>query len=156
MKSRTIFSCLLLILASSCDPNRVYEENIDFEDALWTVDNVPEFTFEIKDTDVSYNIKINIRNSLSFPFHNIYLKYNLSDSIDRALISELKEYYLFDAKTGTPQGNGLGDIFDNQFNLTENYSFSSPGKYTVDLQQSMRLDTLPMILSVGVRVEKIE
>ena len=65
-------------------------------------------------------------------------------------------YNLFDPKTGEPFGNGLGDVFDHQFLLLENYKFERPGPYNFKLQQYMRMDSLPEVLSAGIRVEKVE
>jgi len=64
---------------------------------------------------------------------------------------------LFDPKLGTPYGqSGLGDIFDHQFVLTEKFSFESSGVKTVEIQQFMRYDSLPEIVSIGIRVERVE
>jgi gliding motility-associated lipoprotein GldH len=63
--------------------------------------------------------------------------------------------FLFDAKTGKPFGkSGIGDLYDHQFLLLQDYQFITAGKYHLELEQFMRQDTLPGILAVGVRVEK--
>ncbi len=152
MKVHTIVNLFLFIGVIACDSNRVYEDNIDLEDALWLVDDIQKFEFEINDVKSRYGLHFNIRSTLSYPFQNIYIKYNLRDSTDNVLKSELLEFYLFDTKTGEPQGDGLGDLFDNRFPLIEEYKFNYAGNYSVDLQQFMRLDSLPMVVSVGVRV----
>ena len=60
-----------------------------------------------------------------------------------------------DAKTGKPQGKGLGDIYTHQFDLLKNYTFQKPGSYQIKLKQYMRQDPLPEINSVGIRVEEV-
>ena len=63
--------------------------------------------------------------------------------------------YLFDAKTGKPSGkSGIGDLYDHRFLLLQNYQFPKPGKYKIVLEQFMRMDTLPGIVAIGIRVEK--
>ena len=146
----------LLFGLVSCDPNRVFEENIDFENPYWIKDQPAEFEFEIQDISTEYDLFFNVRNSLSYPFQNIYIQYTLKDSLNREVLSELKEFYLFDQKTGKPLGDGLGDIFDDSFPLNEDYSFKNTGIYSIKLEQFMRLDSLPMILSVGLRIQKSE
>ena len=69
------------------------------------------------------------------------------------LKEELREYNFFDPKTGEPFGSGLGDLFDHKIPLEENFQFQNSGEYTIELQQFMRMDTLPFVLSVGARVE---
>ncbi|MEO0331329.1 MAG: gliding motility lipoprotein GldH, partial [Bacteroidota bacterium] len=54
---------------------------------------------------------------------------------------------------GKPYGSGLGDIFSHQILALPGYQFDTAGMYQIRLQQYMRRDTLPEILSVGVRVE---
>ena len=62
---------------------------------------------------------------------------------------------LFDPKTGKPLGqSGIGDVFDHQFKLQENYKFDNIGEHTIQLQQYMRKDTLMGIYAVGIRIEK--
>jgi len=154
--SSPILISALIFGLSSCDPNRVFEKNIDFFDPYWIKDQGVEFKFVIQDTSVEHDLIFNVRSSLSYPFQNIYIQYTLKDSLNQKIISELKEFYLFDQKTGKPLGEGLGDVFDNSFFLNENYSFKNTGVHSLELQQFMRLDSLPMILSVGVRVQKSE
>jgi gliding motility-associated lipoprotein GldH len=65
--------------------------------------------------------------------------------------------YLFDAKSGEPKGkSGIGDLYDHRFLLLQNYQFPRPGKYKIILEQFMRMETLPGIVAVGVRVDKVE
>lgn len=152
MKNRIIGYLILLFITVGCDPNRIYEENIDLDEAIWKLEDSKKFEFRIEDVSSSYNLYFNIRNTLTYPFQNIYIRYNLRDSTNKVLQSELKEYHLFDVKTGEPQGDGLGDLFDNRFVLSEGQKFDYSGNYSVDLQQFMRLDSLPMVVSVGLRV----
>ena len=73
------------------------------------------------------------------------------------LKKELINSFLFDRKTGQPQGvSGVGDIYDHKLNLMENFSFEKSGKYSIQFEQFMRTDTLKGILAVGLRVERAE
>ena len=134
----------------------VFEQNIDIENRKWPKDDIKRFYFEITDTSQPYNIYYNIRSSVAFPFHNLYLTYSLEDTNGNKLLSELQNMNIFDEKTGRPLGNGLGDIFDLQVLSVENYSFDQPGKYTFTIQQFMRRDTLPEILAIGIRVKRVD
>ena len=149
-----LLMALLAMLIFSCDSSRVFEENKDFDQPFWSKSSVPEFTFSIEDPTNAYNILINVRNASDYPFYNLYYEYDLQDSTGRTLKKDMLELILFDAKTGEPFGSGLGDLFDHQNPVLENYQFPYPGKYTIAFTHFMRPDTLPLVLSVGARVEQ--
>ena len=149
------FFGLLLVLATACDSARVYQEYNDLEQLFWHVDSVQRFDFEIEDTDLNYNLLATFRNDASYPYYNLYFQYVLLDSLD-TLKKQLTEVNLFDPKSGEPLGDGLGNLFDHQAMLEENITFEKAGTYSLTLQHFMRLDTLPLIMSVGARVEKVE
>ncbi|MGB5929744.1 MAG: gliding motility lipoprotein GldH [Cyclobacteriaceae bacterium] len=144
-----------MIFAAGCEENRVYENNVDLPDRNWAEDSVLTFTFEVKEAG-SYDFYYNLRNTLSYPKYNLYLTYSLEDSTGQKLSSELHEMTLFDPKTGEPRGNGLGDIFTHRIKALEGYNLPGPGSYTFRVRQYMRYDTLPEVVSVGIRVEKAQ
>jgi gliding motility-associated lipoprotein GldH len=141
------------ILIASCDSNKVYQDFTDFDQNFWHQDSVVNFRFKIEDTSQTYNLITLLRNSQQYPYHNMYYQYTLKDQNNEVLREELKQMFLFDPKTGAPNGGGVGDIFDNSQVVVENYTFPSAGEFEVSIRQYMRLDTLPFVLSVGWRVE---
>jgi len=145
---------LVTLLAFGCDTSAVYNEYTDIEDGKWYIKNAPSFTFAIQDASVPYNIYYNLRNSLSYGYYNLYLTRYLRDASGKELESRLDELLLMDAKTGKPNGSGLGDLFDHKFLMKRNYRFPKPGKYTMQIRQYMRQDPLLHIMSVGITVEK--
>lgn len=147
----------IIILAVACaDPGRVYEKNIDFKQNLWLADSIASFEFEVTEVDSDYNLYYNVRNSISYPYHNLYVQYTLEDSLGNIQSKALQNMDLFDPVDGKPLGSGLGDIFDHRILAIPNYQFQEPGWYRFKIQQFMRQDSLPLILSVGLRVEKAE
>jgi gliding motility-associated lipoprotein GldH len=153
MKIVVVF-CLICILFSACDSSRVYEQNTDFANRYWIVDEKPEFEFTINQPADTYTLYGNIRNAISYPYARIFFTYHLQDSTGTEIEKKLVTQYLFDGKTGKPFGNsGLGDIYDHRFELLKNYHFKYAGRYTVKFEQLMRTDSLPGILAVGLRVE---
>ncbi len=152
---RNIYVILLLTLftgLASCDKNRVYQQVYDFGDTGWGVDTIPSFTFDIEDKEPK-NILLNLRYGLDYREYNIYLKYDLLDSLGKELASELISIDLFDPKTGRPLGEG-NSIYQNQLPLLENYRFAQPGSYTFKVAQYTRENPVKEIYSVGVRVEE--
>ncbi len=145
---------MAIFFLNACDSSRIYEENREHEDRVWDKNDISKFIFVIPETGPTYNVYFNLRNTMNYPHNNIYISYQLKDSLGRTLQNELKNFLLFDPKLGTPYGkSGLGDIFDHQFALLEKFSFESAGTKTMEIQQFMRYDSLPEIVSIGVRVE---
>lgn len=143
-------ACLLLF--SSCDPGRVYEQNIDLPEGNWYIDNAPVFEFEIQDTTKVYDVYFNVRYNLQYDFYNLYLRHQLVGPEGSELSTKLHEVLLMDAKTGKPLGKGSSDTFDLQALALDDVKFSKQGKYKLKLTQYMRRDPLPHIKAVGVRV----
>jgi len=150
------FFPLLLLLFSACDDARVFEEYKNFENKKWSAKEVVTFSFTIQDINQPYTIYFNIRNTLSYPNYNIYNTYELADQTGKIVESKMVENNLMHPQTGEPLGAAAsGDIFDNQFVLLENYKFAKAGSYQLRLRQYMRMDELPEIVAVGIRVEKL-
>ena len=53
-------------------------------------------------------------------------------------------------------GKWNGDIYDNQIPFKRNVKFPAAGKYMFEIQQGMRIDNIPLIMDVGLRIEKAE
>ncbi|WP_128547446.1 gliding motility lipoprotein GldH [Larkinella soli] len=153
-KSGLALFAILWLMLSGCDENAVYKGIEDIEDGTWYVNRAPEFTFQIKDTTATYSIHYIVRNSISYPYFNLYIRRYLLDDAGKTLDSRLDELTLLDPKSGKPYGDGLGDLFDHRINMVKNYRFAHAGTYTVRLRQYMRQNPLPEIYSVGITVEK--
>jgi len=69
------------------------------------------------------------------------------------LSSALQNMDLFDPINGAPLGDGLGDIYDHRILAISHQEFPAQGLFRFKVQQFMRQDSLPLILSVGLRVE---
>jgi len=147
---------MLTFFLSSCDKNRIYEQNQDLADNAWPIAAIQEFQFEIQDTTRQYNIYFNVRNALFYEYYNLYVKHVLVGPDGQEISTNLHELYLMDKKTGKPLGDGTGDIFDHQVLAIKDQKFSKPGNYTIKLQQYMRRDPLPGIMAIGVRVDTQE
>jgi gliding motility-associated lipoprotein GldH len=146
----------IALMIAGCDSNRVFEKNEEFKDRTWKIAAPATFDFQISDASKKYNLLMDVRNSIEYPFARLFVNYDLksdSTSLSRELIS----VYLFDQKTGKPFGtSGIGDIYDHQFPILKNFTFKRAGNFHMSFQQFMRQDTIPGILAVGLRVELVE
>ena len=152
MKLRILVFLLLFIFG--CDSNRLFETNTDFSESSWLVQNKPSFEFRIRDLGKRYNVLCNVRNTSDYPYARLFFNFSLKDSTGTVINKELKSLFLFDAKTGKPFGtSGIGDLYDHQLPILSEYQFPYQGRFTVEFEQQMRLDTLQGITAVGLRVE---
>ena len=53
-------------------------------------------------------------------------------------------------------GSGMGDLYDNQIPFKKNVRFPLAGIYSFEIQQGMRMENVPLIMDVGLRIEKAE
>jgi len=154
MQKRLLCFIFIILVLFSCNSNRIYEKNVKFPGRIWEKDSEAVFNFEINDINTNYKFYFNLRNTVLYPYQNIYLSYSLEDTLGNVYNSELTNINLFDSKTGEPFGSGIGDIFDHQYLVIDDYQFNNPGMYLFKIKQYMRMDSLPEIMSVGLRIER--
>ena len=145
-----LFFCIITFLAA-CDSNRVYEENKEIPEGNWSANNKVAFDFEIPDTTIVHNVYINVRNTSQYPKSNLYL-FITSTYPDGKTSKDTVNCYLQDPN-GKWLGNGIGDLWDNRLLFKPSVKFPKAGKYRIEYEQAMRLDPLPGITDVGLRVE---
>ena len=143
---------LLLFVLISCDENRIFDEYKSIPKANWLKNDIVEFEFTLDDTLSKNQVFIKIRNTVDYPFSNIYLftKVNFPDG--RILIDTL-EYEMTDAQ-GMWLGNGVSGIKNNLLYYKKDVIFYDKGSYKFSVQQGMRTDSLVGIQNVGLRIEK--
>ena len=153
-KGLRIFLIGTVILLAGCSRNKIFDRIRDLPDRSWPKDQSVDFQFEISDTQPGYDLFYNIRNSILYKYYNLYLNCTLEDTLGNVLETKLSDFNLFDPKTGKPLGDGLGDLFDHQFEFLHDYHFNNPGIYRLHIKQYMREDTLMEIMSVGLVIRK--
>jgi gliding motility-associated lipoprotein GldH len=136
----------------SCDSKRVFEENKEISDVIWDANEKISFEVPITDTTTPNNLFINVRNADDYPYSNLYL-FITTTFPNGKLSKDTLECILADDQ-GNWLGSGLGDLWDNQIPFKKNVRFPVSGKYTFEIEQAMRKDKLPLIVDVGLRIEK--
>jgi gliding motility-associated lipoprotein GldH len=145
---------LTFIFLLSCDKARVFEENIDIPDNVWNQNDKVRFDVTIEDIESRYNFYINVRNAGSYPYSNLFLFMDTKYP-DGFVSRDTLECILAD-ESGKWLGDGSGDIFDNQILFKKNFKMKQKGNYVFVLEQGMRVKNLPLIMDVGIRLEKNE
>lgn len=157
---RAYVFCILsiLFLSISCDKTRVYDSYKTLPKE-WHKDTVVEFKFEAPDTLNEYDLFINLRNNSDYRYSNLYLITEINFPHGKVLSDTLQ--YEMAKPSGEWLGTGFGEVKENKLWYKENFRFSEPGEYTVNIQQAMRkrdstagIEKLQGITEVGFRVEK--
>jgi len=151
------FLILLALITASCDKDRIFDRNIDFEKQEWKEKTRLIFKFKVKDNSVPYNLIYNIRYTNTYPYYNLYIGYILKDSAGKEIKKNSPQNMdLFNSTTGKPSGNGLGDLFESYILGIPAYAFPYKGTFTFEVKQYMRKDPIEGIASFGLKVEKAD
>jgi gliding motility-associated lipoprotein GldH len=151
-KSIFLISFLIILFFSSCDSNRVYDENISFENTNWDRNKPVSFKIEISDTISQNQFFINIRNTTDYKYSNLYL-FIRTQLPDGNISKDTVECILADIN-GKWLGNGLGSLKENNILLKNNLVFPETGTYIFEFEQAMRVENLQGIADIGIRIEK--
>lgn len=146
------FCFVAIVFLTSCDSKRLYEENHVIPEQIWNNKNKIVFGVDVSDTLMPCNVYVNVRNASDYPFSNLYMF--LETRYPNGTYSKDTLECVLADETGKWLGNGSGDIWDNQILFKKNVKFRKAGKYFFSLEQAMRIQNLPQILDVGIRIEK--
>lgn len=143
---------LVVILFSACNNNVVYDENKEVNQREWKTTDKLYYEVDITDTIKSYKLAINIRNTIEYPYSNIFFYMNTILPNGKVTKCDTIECYLA-YPDGTWKGKGNSKIRDNRFWIAKNIKFEQKGKYTFELRQATIDSTLKGICDVGLHLE---
>jgi len=90
----------------------------------------------------------------SYPYQNLWITYYLEDEKGNKLDSQRVNYDLFDKKTGKPQTSGIFSKHQLLLNpppkhqkATAGFHFPKPGIYRLRVEQFMRKEGVPGVVS---------
>lgn len=139
------------VVFTACNKGVIFQKYVTIADNQWIASKPVTFTVPIEDTVTPYNIFVNIRQANDYDFSNIYLFIDIT-SPNNQTERDTMNCILADER-GRWLGEGLGDIWDNKIWFKKNARFHK-GEYKFSFTQAMRVDTLPQIMDVGLRIEK--
>ena len=148
---------LPLLLLTGCMSSPVYQSVDAVPNNAWDHSFKPVYKFNITDTNALYNVYFIIRHTDVYPFSNIWIRIYSKNPGDSAFEDSRLEIPLAE-QSGKWLGRGMGEIYEQRMPLTRNDAgkkFTKQGTYEVRLEQDMRMNPLPEVLHVGLRVEKI-
>ena len=147
---------LIFIFAfASCQTNiDVFERNVSIPDHAWSSAFKPEISFTVKDTLARYNIYAVIRHTDAYEFNNIWINIYTKVPGDSVVRKQQLDLRLATDEKGW-LGSGMDDIFEHRILITaQPEALTKAGVYIFRLENIMRVDPLPGVLNVGIRVEK--
>lgn len=151
LKGSLLFGLLAMVLLSSCDSNRYFEQNIEIPQEQWPIDETKEFMVDINDTTSLYNFYLNVRNTNDYPFANLYVFIETTFPNAEVAIDTV-ELQLANLD-GKWLGSGYGKYKYHHFILRRAIRFVENGTYTFRIDQGMRKDPLEGISDIGIRLE---
>lgn len=137
---------------SSCDKNRIAEDNQQIANYKWEYADAKTFTAGITDTVQHYNIYVNIRHAFNFDWRNVWVK--IETTFPDGKVYERRVNLVLSEPDGHWYGDCLGDNCDMQVPIQMNAFFPEAGTYTFKITQDMRVTPLNLVKSVGMRIEK--
>ncbi len=154
----SVFVLLLSLLGlNSCMTSPYYQKSVTVPSYTWNYNFQPSFRFEISDTSSYYNLYFLIRHTDAYPYGNIWLNIYTKEPGEKVFQQSRIEIPL--AETGGKWlGRGMNEIWEQRMPITRNDAamiFKKKGTYEIKLEQNMRVNPLPEVLQVGLRVEKI-
>jgi gliding motility-associated lipoprotein GldH len=155
MKPITTYLIIFVTVLSvySCDPDRIYESNINIPNQGWSRANHARFEVEITDTISPCNVYVNVRNNTNYRYMELWLFIDVrspAGTVER----DTAKIMLADHR-GKWMGHGLGNKFDTRKVFRKNVRFPTSGTYIFEYEQASRDEPLIGIDDIGLRIEKV-
>ena len=125
-----------------------------FQNNYWNISDSVDLFFNIPDTSETYDISFFFRNTLDYPYRNLYLLTNIH-FLDSMIRKDTVQYAIAD-KYGRWLGGGPGNTRDNYFLFKENTRFYKTGEYKITLIHGMRNKQLIGCNKIGFKIKKHE
>jgi gliding motility-associated lipoprotein GldH len=150
-----LFFILFCVCLIACNKNVVFNDYTRISETAGWARNVPiKFDIDIKDTNQLYDVYVNVRQATGYPYSNLFLKL-LTNYPNKNTYTDTLECLLANER-GEWLGDGAGDLWDNKILFKKNTKFHQLGIHSFVFTHAMRLDPLPLILDVGMSVEKTQ
>lgn len=154
MKKNLAPALLIALLATGCADDVVFQEDAQLPNGQWERGWNPTFSFDISDTVNAHDVFLDLRHTGEYPFSNLFAFVkltgpggeHLTDTVECTLADPAGRWY----------GKGTGFVSSYRAHVLYKMRnrFPRSGRYSIQLEQAMRRDTLPGVLDVGISVER--
>ena len=155
MYRNTTVTIFLSLLLAGCLPAPYFQKEEAIPQNAWAYGFRPSFTFEITDTTAGYQPSFLIRHTQAYPYSNLWMNVYVKTPGDSVAKKERINVVMAEP-SGKWLGRGMGEIYEQRLPIrfSDSIRFDRKGTYQVSLEQNMRINPLPEILNVGLRIEK--
>lgn len=160
MKFSLRYFLLLLFCAGAfagCMKSPYFQKDVTIPQYKWAYNFQPVFEVNIEDTAALYNLYFIIRHTEAYPYGNIWMWVHTKEPGDTSFLKKTRIEIPLAEKSGKWLGRGMGEIWEQRMPITRNDApmiFKKQGVYEIKFEQNMRINPLPEVLQVGLRVEK--
>ncbi|MCH8318445.1 MAG: gliding motility lipoprotein GldH [Bacteroidetes bacterium] len=150
---RNLFLLMAFAISlTACNPNRIYEKHHSLSDNEWVKGQKLAFQTSITDTGSKFDILITIRHAQYYPFPTVDVNIK---TISPSGKETSKDYKLqLTDEDGMFKGDVMGEIWDIEIPVEEGFTFEQTGIYKFQMKHTMPYDWLPLIMEVGLIIEK--
>jgi len=151
---RFVILLLPVFFLASCGPDKIFEKHIKTENLSWNRFSVYEFNVPVENVSGGYDLVFTLRHITDIPYDNLDINLTFEtpggERRSRNYTVNIRD------KNGNLRGNGLGELWDLESTLWENFIFREPGICKIELRNRMtKLETLG-ILEVGFIVRETD
>ena len=152
---RILFILTFCCLLAGCLPDPYFQKEEGIPQNAWNYNFRPSFSFDITDTTAAYKPYFLIRHTQAYPYCNIWVWLYITTPGDSVARKERINITLAES-SGKWLGRGMGEIYEQrmQMDLGDSIKFNKKGTYKIAMEQNMRVNPLPEVLNVGLRLEK--
>jgi gliding motility-associated lipoprotein GldH len=154
LKKYLFILAITAFLFAGCNGDVLVDEYHTLPVSGWEYKDVITDSFEVLEPGHYHQLSANLRINGDYTYANFHVKMNITFPD-----SSSKEYNVplqLAEKSGKWLGSGLGDVITFRIPVFHRKFLTQKGKYTVSISQDMRLESVPNIVSAGLRVEQQE
>ena len=144
---------LLYLLLPGCQSSDFFNETVEIAPFGWVISEEPTFSFDVIDTTARYNLSLFIQHRDQYEYQNLYLRLTTIFP-NRAPLEKIISVDLADAQ-GRWYGRCRGSNCVTEISLQENAFFEASGRHEVKVSQHMRVDTVPHVSALTLRLQNI-
>ncbi|MBP7172603.1 MAG: gliding motility lipoprotein GldH [Cloacibacterium sp.] len=148
-KKWILFFVFMILTSCFGGSEEVYMASVD---GVWKKNEAKKIEFEVKDSQIPKNIIFVVRNNNDYPYSNLFLISTIKGDQNQILKTDTIDYTLAKSN-GEWLGSGFGSTKEILFQYKVGYRFPANGKYRVEVKHGMRMNTLPGIEDLGVKLE---
>lgn len=149
--NRFVILLLVAVLFGACNSKVFYDESQSVDEDGWSAGDPLYFKVEITDTCQYYDIFVDVRNTVSYPYSNTFFFITTTfpdntyaaDTLECPLADQLGEWY----------GKSSGHYVDNRFYFRRKTRFPMAGTYRFKITHGMRDKSISGLKDVGLRME---